>query len=201
VSTPRLVAAIDPGLAHVGLGLVARYGSKLDLVDSKHIATEPRGNLDSADAKRIDLTRRLREIWHGLALFCREYRPSILGIEDQAPAAVGARMRGLKAAADGEKSGGFNSNNDPVFEVVGIAKAVAFSYGIPVLLYVPEHAKIAVCGPGKGKATKREVITACRIYFPGIERDGHRLGEHEADAIAGAIYVERVTLLQSRRAG
>jgi crossover junction endodeoxyribonuclease RuvC len=187
----RVCMAVDPGLAHVGYGLVGRYGAKLDLVDSGHIPTPP----------DWDLNDRLRKIWRDLATVCRDVRPTLMGVENQAPASIGARMQGLKAAAKGEKAGGFSANNDPVFEVVGIAKAVAFSYGIPVLLYSPQQAKIAVCGPGSGRATKQQVMQACRVYFPGIERDGHRLGEHEADAIAGAIYVERVTLLQSRRAG
>jgi crossover junction endodeoxyribonuclease RuvC len=181
VSNSRQVCAIDPGLAHVGWGLVGRFGPKLELVDSGHIETKP----------DEELTVRLRRIWLGLATVCRDYRP----------ASVGARVMGLKAAARGEKGGGFGANNDPVFEVVGVAKAVAFSYGIPVMLYSPQQAKIAVCGKGSGSAKKAQVMQACRVYFPGIERDGHRLGEHEADAIAGAIYCERVTLLAARRAG
>ncbi len=190
-TSARIICACDPGIAHVGWGLVGRFGAKLDLIDSGHIETKP----------DEELTARLRRIWVGLATVCRDYRPALFGIEDQAPAAVGARVMGLKAAARGEKGGGFGANNDPVFEVVGVAKAVAFSYGIPVMLYAPKQAKIAVCGKGAGSAKKPQVMAACRVYFPGIERDGHRLGEHEADAIAGAIYCERVTLLASRRAG
>lgn len=187
----RHVLSVDPGIAHVGWGLVGRFGAKLDLVDSGHIETKP----------DEELTARLLRIWLGLATVCRDYRPALFGVENQAPASVGARVMGLKAAARGEKGGGFGANNDPVFEVVGVAKAVAFSYGIPVMLYTPQQAKIAVCGKGAGRAQKAQVMQACRVYFPGIERDGHRLGEHEADAIAGAIYCERVTLLASRRAG
>lgn len=182
--------AVDPGLAHVGYGLVGRYGAKLDLVESGHISTP-------AD---WELTDRLKKIWRDLAVVCRGSRPTLMGIENQAPAAIGARMMGLKAAAKGEKAGGFNHNNDPVFEVVGIAKAVAFSYGIPVMLYSPQQAKIAVCGKGSGSAKKAQIIDAIRrCYFQGIENDGQVLGEHEADAIAGAIYCERVTYLTARR--
>jgi Holliday junction resolvasome RuvABC endonuclease subunit len=200
VTEPRVIAALDPGLTHVGLGIVGRYGAKLDLVWSQHIKAEANVGLETPEAKRIDLNRRLKKIWREVAMAMRDYRPSLLGIEDQAPATIGARMQGLKAAALGEKAGGFSANNDPVFEVVGIAKACAFAYGIPVLLYTPQQAKIAVCGKGNGNASKGDVIKAIRYYFPGIEADGQVLREHEADAIAGAIYCERVTLLDARRA-
>jgi Holliday junction resolvasome RuvABC endonuclease subunit len=187
---------MDPGLAHVGVAVVGRYGAKLDLIDSCHIETPP----------DMELNDRLRLIWRRLAVCCRDYRPSVLAIEDQAGVSVGARMsakRQVEAAAKGRtiKAFGFSANNDPIFEVCGVAKAVAFGYGIPVVMYTAGQAKIAVCGKGKGRAEKREVIAAVRYYFKGIERDGHLLGEHEADAIAGAIYVERVTMLQARRAG
>lgn len=195
-SSARLVCAVDPGLAHVGWGLVGRYGAKLDLVDSGHIATPP----------DVELNDRLRTIWRQLAVVCREYRPALLGIEDQAGVSVGARMsakRQVEAAQKGRsvKAFGFSANNDPIFEVCGIAKSVAWSYSVPVVMYTAGQAKIAVCGRGKGRAEKREVIQAIRAYFPGVERDGHVLGEHEADAIAGAIHVERVTLLAARRTG
>lgn len=188
----RLVLSVDPGLTHVGYGCVGRYGgaAKLELVESGHITT-------SADE---ELTDRLRRIWRELAMVVRDLRPVLIGVENQSGAAIGARQRGLDAARRGEKGGGFNASNDHVFEVVGIAKAVAFSYGVPVMLHSPQQAKIAVCGRGKGRAQKSEVLQAItRVYFPGIEHDGKRLSEHEADAIAGAIYCERVTYLTSRR--
>lgn len=187
--TDRIVLCADPGLAHVGYGLVGRYSGKFELVDSGHIETKA----------EQELTDRLRKIWLGFAKLCRDYRPALVGVEDQAGASIGARMMGLKAAAKGEKAGGFNHSNDAVFEVVGAIKAAAFSYGIPVMVYSPKQAKIAVLGAGKGNAKKHEVIGAVRAIFRGVvERDGRTLGEHEADAIAGAIYCERATFLGER---
>jgi Holliday junction resolvasome RuvABC endonuclease subunit len=169
---------------------VGRPRARFELIDSGHIATKP-------DA---DLNDRLRVIWQAFAKLCRDYRPSLVGVENQAGAAIGARMQGLKAAAKGEKAGGFSANNDPVFEVVGVIKAAAFAYNIPVMLYAPQQAKIAVLGRGSGNAKKHEVVAAIRSIFRGaIETDGRVLGEHEADAIAGAIYCERVTMLGARR--
>jgi Holliday junction resolvasome RuvABC endonuclease subunit len=206
VSDPRVIAALDPGLTNVGLGLVARYGAKLDLVESQHIHSPAAEKLDTPEAKRDDLNRRLKKIWRDIALVCRDYRPVLFGIEDQQGVRVGARMnakRQIEAAREGRsiKSFGMSAEADYVAEVVGIVKAVAFSYGVPVMMYTAQQAKIAVCGRGHGHAEKREVIQAVRHYFPGIERDGHVLKEHEADAIAGAIYCERITMLQARRAG
>lgn len=206
MSDPRIIAALDPGLTNVGLGLVARYGAKLDLVESQHIHAPAADNLETPEAKREDMNRRLKKIWRDVALVCREYRPALFGIEDQQGVRVGARMnqkRQIEAARKGQtiKAFGMSADADYVAEVVGLAKAVAFSYGIPVLMYSPQQAKIAVCGRGHGHAEKSEVIKAVRLYFPGIESNGQVLREHEADAIAGAIYCERVTLLAARRAG
>lgn len=181
--------AVDPGLAHMGYACVGRYGARLDLAESGHVSTP-------AD---WELGDRLRKIWRELATLCRDFRPALFGIENQSNAAIGARAMQLKAAAKGEKAGGFNAFNDAVFEVVGIAKAVAFSYGIPVMLYSPQQAKIAVCGKGSGSAKKPQVMAAVRHYFPGLERDGQKLDEHQADAIAGAIYVERMLFMEARR--
>lgn len=196
---PAGVLAADPGLAHFGWGLVARYGAKLDLVDSGHIKTEPDGDRHDAIEKAADLQRRLRLIWRGFAMACRTYRPKLIGIESQDQASIGARMRGLEAARKGEKAGGFNASNDHVMKVVGVVYAVAFSYGIEVVEYSPQQAKNGVLGPGNGWATKAEVMARVRIYFPGIERDGHPLDEHSADAIAGAIHVERISFMSARR--
>ncbi len=179
--------------------MVARYGAKLDLVDSGHIATEPEGDRHDAAEKAADLQRRLRLIWHSFAVACKTYRPKIVALESQDQASIGARMRGLNAAARGEKAGGFNASNDHVMKVVGVIYTVAFSFGIPVVEYSPQQAKIGVLGKGMGFASKAEVMARVRIYFPGIERDGHRLDEHSADAIAGAIHVERVTFMAGKK--
>jgi Holliday junction resolvasome RuvABC endonuclease subunit len=197
---PAGVLAADPGLAHFGWGCVSRFGAKLDLVDSGHIETAPQGDRHDAAAKAADLRRRLRAIWHGFAVACRTYRPRLVALESQDQASIGARVRGLEAAARGEKGGGFNSNNDHVMKVVGVVYAVAFSFGIEVFEYSPQQAKNGVLGAGHARATKAQVMAAIRVYFPGIERDGHRLDEHSADAIAGAIYCERVTYLSARAA-
>lgn len=195
---PAGVLAADPGLAHFGWGCVARYGARLDLVDSGHIATEPEGDRHNAAEKAADLQRRLRIIWRGFAVACRTYGPRVIALESQDQASIGARMRGLEAARKGEKAGGFNASNDHVMKVVGVVYAVAFSFGLAVVEYSPQQAKNGILGAGHAFATKAEVMARVRIYFPGIEKAGHRLDEHSADAIAGAIHVERCEHMKSR---
>jgi len=189
------VIACDPGLANVGYGVVRRHSNSArpELVESGKIETPADWGLND----------RLKKIWRELALLCcdKQIRPHYFGIEDQNGARVGARMnakRQLDAARQGKaiKAFGFNANTDAVGEVVGIMKAVAFSYGIPVVMYAPQQAKIAVCGKGMGHATKLEVINAIRfVMFQGINQT---VGEHEADALAGAVFVERMVHMQNK---
>lgn len=137
----------------------------------------------------------------------KAYRPTLVGYECQRGVNVGARMnakRAIAAAARGEAgpSLGFGANNDLVFEVVGIAKAVCWSYGSTLFRYTPQQAKIAVCGKGNGSAEKEQVREAIRFYFKGYEQLMKRcIDLNEADAIAGAIHCERVTFLAGRAAG
>ena len=190
----RVVMAIDPGIRHVGVGIVARYGGRLDLVDSAHIDTEADEDIDDRE----------RRIWLRLARLCKEYRPGMVGYEDQRGVNVAARMNAKRAFAAmkrGEEAPdlGFGGNNDPVFEVVGIAKAIAWSCGSQLFRYTAQQAKIAVLGKGNGHAEKKSVRDAVRRYFPGYETlMGRVIDLNESDAIAGAIHCERVTFLGAK---
>jgi Holliday junction resolvasome RuvABC endonuclease subunit len=191
-SSGPVVMCVDPGIAHVGVGIVARYGARLDLVDSTHIDTPPNEEADDRE----------RRIWLRLATLAREYRPSLIGYEDQRGVNVGARMnakRAVEAARRGQQGPalGFGANNDLVFEVVGIVKAVCWSYGATLARYTAQQAKKSVAGDGR--AEKTTVRDAIRHYFPGYERlQGKVLDLNECDAIAGAIHCERVSYLSGR---
>lgn len=187
MSEPDFIASVDPGYRRVGWCVGARYGARLDLAESGCIETT------TDDEQEV----RLRQIWLGLARPFKAYRPKVVCIENQSPASVGKRVMQLKAAARGEKRGGYNDSNDQVFEAVGIAKAVAWSYGARVVLFAPQSAKKSVTS--NGNATKLEVINAIRfIYFKGMEQGRAPLEEHEADAIAGFIHCERAIHLAAR---
>jgi Holliday junction resolvasome RuvABC endonuclease subunit len=182
-----MIASVDPGLAHMGWCVGARYGARLDLAESGCIDTDP------AD----DQETRLRQLWLGLARPFKAYRPKVVCIENQSPASIGKRVMQLKAAARGERVGGYKDSNDQVFEAVGIAKAVAWSFGARVMLFSQNTAKKAVTS--NGLASKLEVINAIRfIYFPGMEKGRAPLEEHEADAIAGFICCERTMYLEAK---
>lgn len=194
MTEPRYVATLDPGLAHVGWSVVTRFGAKLDLVDSGHIETDPDEELNA----------RLKRIWLKWATVLRYYRPSLVGVEDQLKVAAAARGRAqaiAKAVREGKRAPkelGFNANNDPVMIVVGVAKTVAFSYCAEVMDYAPTQAKKAVTNDSY--AEKGAVRAAVRHYFPGYEQlMGRIIDLNEADAIAGAIYCERVTYLDAKR--
>jgi Holliday junction resolvasome RuvABC endonuclease subunit len=190
VTEPPVFAFVDPGLANIGWAAVARYGAKVDIVDSGYIETSPKDSLDE----------RLKKIWRGLVLPFSELRPAVVGYEDQSGPSIGARMMGLKAAARGEKAGGFNVSNDHVFECVGIVKALAWGYNARVVGVGSQALKIAVCGKGNGRADKATVMRHVMYYFPDLLKAGHKLNEHSADAIAGAIHVERGAFMSSRKA-
>jgi Holliday junction resolvasome RuvABC endonuclease subunit len=194
VSDPtNITMAIDPGIAHVGVGIVARYGAKLDIVESCHIETSPDEDTDARE----------RRIWYRIATLAKAHRPAFVGYEDQRGVNVAARQNAQRAIA-AAKSGapipklGYAGGNDAVPEVVGIVKAIAWSYGATLFRYTAQQAKKAVAGDGR--ADKEQVRSAIRHYFKGYEQlMGRIIDLNEADAIAGAIYCERVTYLDAKR--
>lgn len=193
MTEPLVVLAADPGIAHVGVGIVARYGTKLDIVESCHIDTDPKEDTDVRE----------RRIWFKLATLCKAHRPAYVGYEDQRGVNVAARQNAKRAIAAAQRGApipklGYAGGNDAVPEVVGIVKAVAWSFGATLFRYTAQQAKKAVAG--NGNAEKSEVRAAIRHYFKDYERlMGRLIDLNEADAIAGAIHVERVTYLDAKR--
>ncbi len=167
----------DPGFANFGVGVVERVGNTLTLHHWAHVKTKPK----STDAERE------RAIWDSLSGPIRKYHPVALGMENQLQVNVASRMRAKK----GKSTGGFNSNNDHVTEVVGITKGCCFAYGVRYVLFQPAKIKSAVCGSAKG-VDKQQVIDAVRMLFPVQLGAGVKLSEHEADAIATAVLMCRV---------
>jgi len=194
VTEPRVVLAVDPGIRHLGVGIVARYGGKLDIVESCHIETDSKEDTDARE----------RRIWFKLATLCKAHRPAYVGYEDQRGVNVAARQNAQRAIAAVQRGApiptlGYAGGNDAVPEVVGIVKAVAWSFGATLFRYQAQQAKRAVAGDGH--ADKEQVRAAIRHYFKGYEQLMQRIIDlNEADAIAGAIYCERVTCLDARRA-
>jgi crossover junction endodeoxyribonuclease RuvC len=190
----RIALGADPGLANTGFGVVARAPQKLEFLDAGTIAT------DSARP----LEEREQLIWETFSGLVREYRPVVIGIEDQSGVNAAARQnvaRQLAAARAGRavKGFGFNASNDGVIEVVGILKAVAFAYRVRVVMLQPRTIKVQLIGAGAGQAEKVDVKAGVVRVLPALV--GARLSSHAADGLATAITAERVDFIESRRFG
>ncbi len=186
-----IAVGTDPGLAALGFGVIRRDGRRLFWEEAGTITT------DSARP----LIERQRVIFWSLTRVLREHRPAVLGIEDQSGVSAGARMavkRQLEAARRGQevKGFGFNASNDGVIEVVGIIKAAAFAARVPVVMLQPRSIKVAVLGPGGGKADKDQIKAKIAQLFPDIGR----ISSHAADGFAAAIGAELQFQIESRRA-
>lgn len=182
----------DPGLANSGFGVIRRLGRRLDWLEAGTVTT------DSARP----LLERERHIWSTAVGLIREHRPQVIGIEDQSGVSAGARMA-AKRAIDAARAGrevkffGFNASNDGVTEVVGILKAAAFAYGVPVVMLQPRTIKVQLVGAGGGKAEKDQIKAVIARLFPDIGR----ISSHASDGLATAVTTERVWHLESARAG
>lgn len=174
---------IDPGLAASGFGVIRREGSRLNWIEAGTITT------DSARP----LVERERLIFWSLTRVLREHCPDVLGIEDQSGVSAGARMaakRALEAARRGQevKSFGFNASNDGVIEVVGIIKAAAFAARVPIVMLQPRSVKVALLGPGAGKADKDAIKAHVARLFPDLARVSSHAADGFAIAIAAALH-------------
>jgi crossover junction endodeoxyribonuclease RuvC len=192
VTLARVALGADPGLANTGFGVVRSHAQRLEFVDAGTVAT------DSARP----LEEREELIWRTFSGLMHEHRPVVLAIEDQSGVNAAARQnvaRQLAAARRGIeiKGFGFNASNDGVIEVVGILKAVAFAYRVPVVMLQPRTIKVQLCGDGK--AEKAQVKAALQRLFPEL-RDV-RFSSHAGDGLATAVVGERVSRIDSLRCG
>lgn len=174
----------DPGFRESAFAVVERAGSGIALVHRDRIRTKPKQSQQERE----------KVIFSAISGGLRAWRPTALGIEDQAGISAGARGALMAAAKSGKplKKGGlgFNAGNDNVTGAVFLAKAACMAYGVSYELFNLKTVKIAVCGKGGANAGKDEVIAAVVRLFP--ELVGVKLSEHEADAIAIAVHMLRV---------
>jgi Holliday junction resolvasome RuvABC endonuclease subunit len=180
----------DPGYAKAACAVVERDGNRLILRHRELITTK---------SDQPELVR-LTTIWKAVSAPLREFRPLLLGIEDQAGVSAASRgqaKRAMLAASKGVKlkvGMGFNASNDGVTGVVGLVKGCALAYGIRYKMLHPQTVKLAVLGKGGRSGGKKDMIAAVRALFPELRDPKVKLSEHEADAIAMAILALRVDL-------
>ena len=194
----RIAMGADPGVSSLGLAVLGRSGSALDFVAAATV-----------HSKGATLTDKEREIYQVATAMMRAHHPLVLGIEDQLGVAAAARAnQNRKAAAIakglmGPEAMGFNAANDGVIEVVGVLKAAAFAYGVPIVLMQPRSITLGILGPGHAKADKRDVKQLVKerlcLIIPSL-RDV-RISLHATDALAAAFVAERQSFQESARAG
>lgn len=179
----------------MGLGVIGREGQSIDLIA-----------FDTVRAKSDDLTECEREIYQRTTALIRAHHPLVMGIEDQRGVSTAARLnqrRVLEAARKGHtipESFGYSADNDGVIEVVGVLKAAAFAYGVPIQLVRPQTMKCGILGKGHGDAEKAEVKEGLCRFVNGL-RDVKRISLNATDALGIAVCAERITFLETLRAG
>lgn len=184
----RVALGGDPGVSSVGLGVIGRSGSSFEYLDSATV--HPKG---------ADLTAKEREIYQVTTALIRKYHPLVFGIEDQLGVAAAARVnQNRKAAAVakgliGPEVMGFNASNDGVIEVVGVLKAAAFAYGVPIVMMQPRSISLGILGPGHAKTDKQDIKKLVKdrlcLMMPALHNV--RISLHATDAIAAGVVAER----------
>jgi crossover junction endodeoxyribonuclease RuvC len=159
-----VVASFDPSIGSAGVSAVRRAARGYDLLEARTVRT-------SADDP---LEQRARVLWDALAALVRRHHATVLVIEQQAGAQVGAWER--------EE---FNADNSKTVTTVGLALGVAFAYGARPLLLSPQQAKIAVLGRGNAHADKHRVREMVR-RITGARKITLDASDAVALAIAGA---------------
>jgi crossover junction endodeoxyribonuclease RuvC len=160
-----IVAGIDPGLAHVGVALVATVGTERSLIAAQVISTPPNTALEN----------RWSTIYKVLSVcLAPQGRIDAIGIEDQHGAWIGHAKRGTTSAAALRAQ-----------ECVGMARAWALERGIPVFIISPKEVKLAVLGRGASRAGKSQILRGIRGFVRDVPIGN--VPEHASDAIAIAI--------------
>jgi crossover junction endodeoxyribonuclease RuvC len=180
-----IVLGIDPGFAFLGLGVLEVTNNSSRAVFTETFKTT--GKRDGSDEARLNL------IADRILDMIDDYKPAIIGYENQAGAEVGMQRR----AREGEDDVGTNYSSRRVHEVSGSIRCAARLFELPCYCLAPSTIKVAVLGKGGGHAKKDRVKLAVQRMF------GVAASEHAADAIAiavGAVQAHRRAQLLLRAA-
>ena len=129
-----VILGIDPGYAIVGTGVVCYTGNKFELRDARAITTQA----------GTEFTRRLAEIYEGVANLIAEHKPAAMAIEKLF----------------------FNTNTTTAIDVAqarGVILLAAARAGVPVYEYTPLQVKQSVVG--YGRAEKKQVQDMTRLLL------------------------------------
>jgi Holliday junction resolvasome RuvABC endonuclease subunit len=161
------VLGIDPGLASLGLALVAIDGTTRRLLKAMTVHTAATSPFET---RLDDLARETLTLLTDADLVC---------FEDQGDAWHGQAQEG-RTSADGRK----------VQEVFGMLRGLAISCGRPRVVLRPQSIR-AILGVGvRGAAGKKAVAFMVRRMVDAIPQEG-RISQHAIDAIGTAVAGER----------
>ncbi len=163
-ATVNVYGGFDPGLV-AGISVIGREGQHVEVLVVEAVVTKP------ADPLKL----RLEQIWTALSRVLRAHRPLALCIEHQEQAQVSQA-----------KSDRFTADTSKVNQVVGLAKGCCLAYGVPYLEVSPARAKIALLGPGAGRAGKAPIKQRVQLLT-----GRKRLRKDAADAVALAFACEQ----------
>ncbi len=124
---------LDPSIAAFGFGVLELVGTERRVLGLGTVRTKAEDGLDA----------RLRHIGDELAQVVRDHHCQYAGIEE------------LRFVAAGEHRGRVNVDNSQSFLAAGVAFATCQAYGCSVRFLNPQRAKVAVLGPGGGRARTR----------------------------------------------
>lgn len=117
-----VILGIDPGLAILGYGVIAKQGPKLLAADYGVIRTEP----------VISMPQRLERIYEGVAKLIAAHSPDCIAFEEL------FFYRNVSTAM-------------PIASARGVALLAAVKAGVPLFEYTPMQVKQAVTGYGHAK--------------------------------------------------
>ena len=148
-----IILGIDPGYAIVGAGVVDYAGGQFKLLEARAVTTQA----------GTDFTRRLREIYEGVAGLIEQHRPAAMAIEKLF----------------------FNTNSKTAIDVAQARGAIllaAARAGVPVYEYTPLQVKQSVVGYGRAEKKQVQDMTKLLLRLNACPKP-----DDVADALAIAI--------------
>lgn len=154
---PRLILAVDPGFAELGIAVVDAEGRQPRICHEETVRTKP----PTSD------TNRLAYIRGRIVGVLEQFPVAAMGVEDQ-----------RNAQTNQAKEGRFTNKVAYVNRVVEMVHTIGALRGLPVIEVTPGQAKVAVgC---TARAGKKQVQRGVEV-ITGVIR---RRSSHAADAIA-----------------
>ena len=175
VAAPTLIVmGVDPGLAATGVAILEKAEGKKPICLEMNVIRTQKAKKKDLRGMRVtaDDSRRMREIWNGLADMERKFKPQALAFEVYTP----HKAQGGAAWKTGR--------------IEGAVQMFGLERGMLVLPFLPQDLKRGFCG--KLSASKEEVLDVMSVKVENLERMVHTfnktLREHVSDA-AGHAYL------------